>query len=54
MKREKQLIAECGCPFMVGFVAGFQDSQFLYLLLEAAMGGEFFTYMQARLLTVGS
>ena len=47
---------------MVGFVAGFQDSQFLYMLLEAAMGGEFFTYMQARLypllphclLTVGS
>ena len=46
--REKAVMAECASPFMVALAAGFQDDQFLYLLLEAVMGGEFFTYMQAR------
>ncbi len=48
MKQEKHLIAECDCPFMVKLIAGFQDANYLYMLLEAAMGGEFFTYMQVR------
>ena len=45
MIREKAVMSECACPFMVSLVAGFQDDQFLYLLLEAVLGGEFFTYL---------
>lgn len=46
MIREKAVMAECTSPFMVSLVAGFQDDHFLYLLLEAVLGGEFFTYLQ--------
>ena len=46
VKQEKHLIAGCDSPFLVRLVAGFQDSAYLYMLLEAAMGGEFFMYMQ--------
>ena len=46
MIREKAVMAECSSPFMVSLLAGFQDDHFLYLLLEAVLGGEFFTYLQ--------
>ena len=48
VKQEKHLMAECDCVFLVRLVAGFQDSAYLYMVLEAAMGGEFFLYMQVR------
>jgi hypothetical protein len=51
VKQEKHLMAECDCVFLVRLVAGFQDSAYLYMVLEAAMGGEFFLYMQVRLRT---
>lgn len=49
VKQEKQLMAECECVFLVRLMGGFQDSAYLYMVLEAAMGGEFFLYMQARM-----
>ena len=48
VKREKAVMAEMACEFIVALVAAFQDAHHLYLLQEAVMGGEFFTYMQAR------
>ncbi len=39
-------MAEMQCEFVVALVAAFQDDHHLYLLQEAVMGGEFFTYMQ--------
>lgn len=41
-------MADCDCMFLVRLVAGFQDNTYLYMVLEAAMGGEFFLYMQVR------
>ena len=49
VKREKQVMAECDCVFMVNLVASFKDATCIYMLLEAVMGGELFTYLQARL-----
>ena len=49
VKREKQVMAECDCVFMVNLVASFQDATCICMLLEAVMGGELFTYLQARL-----
>lgn len=48
MKREKQIMAECDCLFMVNLVTSFKDEAHLYLLLECVMGGELFTYLQVR------
>ncbi len=48
MKREKQVMAECDCPFMVNLVTSFKDDAHLYMLMECIMGGELFTYLQAR------
>ena len=48
MKREKQIMAECDCLFMVNLVTSFKDETHLYLLLECVMGGELFTYLQVR------
>lgn len=45
MKREKQLMASCDCPWMVNLVTSFQDASNLYLLLESVMGGEFYTFL---------
>ncbi len=52
VKREKAVMAEMACDFIVALVAAFQDERHLYLLQEAVMGGEFFTYMQARVLAL--
>ena len=52
VKREKAVMAEMQCEFVVALVAAFQDDHHLYLLQEAVMGGEFFTYMQVRFETV--
>jgi hypothetical protein len=41
-------MAECDCPFMVNLVASFKDGAHLYMLMECVMGGELFTYLQAR------
>ena len=46
VKREKQIMAECDCLFMVNLVTSFKDETHLYLLLECVMGGELFTYLQ--------
>ena len=48
VKQERRLMAECDCVFLVRLVGGFQDAAYLYMVLEAAMGGEFFLYMQVR------
>lgn len=49
VKREKLVMAECDCPFMVNLVASFKDNANLYMLQEAVMGGELFTYLQVYL-----
>ena len=46
MKREKQVMAECDCPFMVNLVTSFKDDAHLYMLMDCVMGGELFTYLQ--------
>jgi cGMP-dependent protein kinase len=48
VKREKQIMAECDCPFMVNLVTSFKDGTYLYMLMECVMGGELFTYLQSR------
>ena len=48
VKREKQIMAECDCPFMVNLVTSFKDTGHLYMLMECVMGGELFTYLQSR------
>ena len=47
MKREKQVMAECDCVFMVTLVTSFKDEAHLYMLMECIMGGELFTHLQA-------
>lgn len=48
VKREKQVMAECDCSFMVTLVTSFKDEAHLYMLMECIMGGELFTHLQAR------
>lgn len=48
VKREKQIMAECDCPFMVNLVTSFKDGSHLYMLMECVLGGELFTYLQSR------
>ena len=48
VKREKQIMAECDCPFMVNLVTSFKDGAHVYMLMECVMGGELFTYLQSR------
>ncbi|KAL4451289.1 hypothetical protein ABPG77_009361 [Micractinium sp. CCAP 211/92] len=48
IKRERALMAEMSCPFLVDLAAAFQDSHSLYMVMEVVQGGEFFTYLQAR------
>lgn len=49
VKREKHIMAECSCPFLVNLVAAFNEGPYLYLLIECIMGGELFTYLQVCL-----
>lgn len=46
VKREKHIMRECDSPFMVNLKATFSDAGSIYMLLEAVMGGELFTYLQ--------
>lgn len=46
VKREKVIMAECDCPFMVNLIGSFQDDEHIYMMMEAIMGGEFFSYLQ--------
>ena len=48
VKREKQIMAECDNPFLTNLVTSFKDATSLYLVMEAVMGGELFTYLQQR------
>ena len=47
VKREKDIMMECHSPFLVNLVACFKDSTQLFMLMEAVMGGELFTYLQS-------
>lgn len=44
--REKNIMAMCKSPFMVGFVAPFEDEDFSYILMEAVPGGDLAAYVQ--------
>ena len=42
---------ECESPFLVNLIGTNQDDQTLYMLMEAVMGGELFTYLQVSNIT---
>eukprot|EP00218_Dolichomastix_sp_CCMP3274_P014268 CAMPEP_0170138920 /NCGR_PEP_ID=MMETSP0033_2-20121228/5288_1 /TAXON_ID=195969 /ORGANISM="Dolichomastix tenuilepis, Strain CCMP3274" /LENGTH=899 /DNA_ID=CAMNT_0010374987 /DNA_START=95 /DNA_END=2794 /DNA_ORIENTATION=- len=44
--RERNILMECECPFIVNLVATFKDVDHLYLMLETVMGGELFSFLQ--------
>lgn len=48
VKREKSLLAGCDCPWLVSLEATTNDDSCVYMLLEAVMGGELFTYLAVR------
>ncbi|KXZ43473.1 hypothetical protein GPECTOR_89g493 [Gonium pectorale] len=48
VKREKELMAECDSPFLVRLEGTASDDTTLYMMMEAVMGGELFSYLQTR------
>mmetsp|Transcript_19463 Transcript_19463/g.48763 ORF Transcript_19463/g.48763 Transcript_19463/m.48763 type:complete len:836 (-) Transcript_19463:646-3153(-) len=47
--REKNILAMCDSPFVIKLFATFQDDQYLFFVLEPAMGGELYaTYHKYR------
>eukprot|EP00803_Ostreobium_quekettii_P000241 evm.model.scf_1252.3 EVM.evm.TU.scf_1252.3 scf_1252:22586-28170(-) len=48
VKRERDVMLELQCPFIVNLLATFKDNYTIYMLMEAIMGGELFTYLQKR------
>ncbi|PNW85942.1 hypothetical protein CHLRE_03g199050v5 [Chlamydomonas reinhardtii] len=48
VKREKDLMAECDSPFLVRLEGTAADDTTLYMMMEAVMGGELFSYLQTR------
>lgn len=46
IKREKEAMLECRSPFLVQLFGSAQDDQTLYMMMEAVMGGELFSYLQ--------
>ncbi|MEW5303042.1 MAG: hypothetical protein WDW36_005773 [Sanguina aurantia] len=48
VKREKDLMAECDHPFLVDLIGTTTDDFTLYMMMEAVMGGELFSYLQTR------
>jgi serine/threonine protein kinase len=49
MLSEKAVLTEISKdphPFIVNLLSTFQDEQFIYIVLEYVMGGEFFTHLR--------
>lgn len=46
--RERDVMMQCDTPFMVNLLQTFKDKEHLYMLLEAVMGGELFTYLSGK------
>lgn len=44
--RERELMAELHCPFLVNLNTTFKDKYNVYMLMDAIMGGEVFTFLQ--------
>lgn len=44
--RERELMQELQSPFIVNLNATFKDKHNVYMLMDAIMGGEVFTYLQ--------
>ncbi|XP_072292973.1 cGMP-dependent protein kinase 2 [Eucyclogobius newberryi] len=43
---EKNLLLQVNCPFIIRFFRTFRDQKFVYLLLEACLGGELWTVLR--------
>lgn len=48
VKREKDIMSKLSCPSLVNLVGTGQDGNYVYMMMEAIMGGELFSYLQAR------
>ncbi|GLC68711.1 cGMP-dependent protein kinase [Pleodorina starrii] len=48
VKREKELMSECDSHFLVKLEGTTTDDTMLYMMMEAVMGGELFSYLQTR------
>ena len=44
--REREIMQELQSPFIVNLNATFKDKHNVYMLIDAIMGGEVFTYLQ--------
>nr|XP_032805466.1 cGMP-dependent protein kinase 2-like isoform X4 [Petromyzon marinus]XP_032805467.1 cGMP-dependent protein kinase 2-like isoform X4 [Petromyzon marinus] len=43
---EKRILQECSCPFIVRFYRTFRDQKFVFLLMEACLGGELWSVLR--------
>lgn len=50
-RREKEYMRDCECPWLVNLVATTNDDQNVYMLMEAVMGGELFSYLSVRIIS---
>jgi serine/threonine protein kinase len=46
IRSEKTILSSIDHPFIVNLIGSFQDSRYLYLVMEYVIGGEFFTYLR--------
>ncbi|CAK8672036.1 cGMP-dependent protein kinase 1-like isoform X2 [Clavelina lepadiformis] len=48
IKNEKKIMMDCNCDFIVKMYKTFRDTKYVYMLLEACLGGELWTVLRDR------